>query len=790
MRTNISNGAMDNPISILSDDSEVSYLPMNQEGFIDLSRESNEDERDVGPIPDYRATLFSTTNPLISGPQVEVVKREFDDDEIDMNPSLPSKKPRQEESILDAEIEKATHVLSTASESSNAKAETTSIISNIIEATTSLPPTDTAVNNVKGMSTEPNSHLFDYDQEYVSRLDRSEIPSDVEDLPLLTTRELAELELALQIEKSPNDDGWPNDWNGTLDMIYTDILLDKDRISENPHGKRKTMTFCEWVSRHTKDKDDFRGIRLLFSFVYHMVGTPAMAKKILAYSVQRPVNTIDERQRTIEEAIKRISYDQTVLTQDGWTTRKADSPEGSVGGAFLIGRSIVWKKYDAVVIAFIRDEERDLWKALWTEDNETFDLEADELQEALKTWERKISRERRSQDIVHSSSISNGQLRSKKTFSFDNFWVEGAEYGIILATPPHDNNPKSSRIKWPARILHMKELNSSSSQGTARRNSARTTIQIVFLAPYWNSNKIASKGRETLNGHHEPEAVRSDAFSSGAHFEYAKVDASEDVIFQYPYDCNVISIDKLRKAFSFTRLPNSAFPRYLDSHRLAMALRLYACNHLRKSSAITSLTDLHPLSIRAPEFPSVVLNLPYDYILSQLPHPSDLAFRPPNEDEHELTENVLNIKFILESMSPPLCWNPEEKSTNPERNLNNLIMSPLDSPRLQRIGGLARVTLSEEGRLEISCFTSDEFFVKLLDNDSCGGSELRIIRDQLEYLLTQLNHLNHNAVGLKRREVLEKLDSFLLKCMDIKVRIASILLCLFSCRTYTYLISF
>jgi hypothetical protein len=221
-----------------------------------------------------------------------------------------------------------------------------------------------------------------------------------------------------------------------------------------------------------------------------------------------------------------------------------------------------------------------------------------------------------------------------------------------------------------------------------------------------------------------------------------------------------------------------------------MALRQYAYLHLRKCSAITSLTDFHPLTIRAPEFPSVVLNLPYDFILAQLPHPSDLASRPPNEDENELTEHVLNIKFILESMSPPLCWNPEEKGNNHESNTKS-IMSPLESPRLQRrISDLASVTLPTESCLDISQYTSDIFFLNLLEyDDSCRNSELKIIGDHLEYLLTQLNQLNHHTFGLKTRENIEKLGSFLLKCLDVKVWTFEMSLSLFLPTAFSYTLS-
>jgi len=766
---------MDNPILILIDESETLDSPMDHAEFVDLSRDTDEvDGNELSSSLDHRATSDNSTTPYPAEsacPQNEIIKREHDNviEGGDKGESyyLPSKKIRHEERLASTEEEETVNSLSPTAESNAKEQETTLTKSKNIETASCLPPTAAAAKSNETFL-QSTIHSSDYDQEFLSRLDLSAIPPDVEHLPILTSRELAELELAIQIEKPPAKAEWPSDWSGSLDMLYTDILLDKDRISENPQGKRKTMSFIECVARNTKDKDDFRGIRLLFSFVYHMDGTPPMAQKILAYSLQRFANTIEERRRFIEEAMRRISYDPIVLSQDGWTTKKSDHPQGPSGGAYLIGRVIIWKKFEAIIIAFVRDEDRDLWKAIWTDDNETFDLEADELQEALKAWEKRVSREKRVPDTANSSTISNGQLREKKTSTHEaslNFWVEGAEYGIILAVPP--DSPKTSRISWPARILHMKELKTSSSQGFVRRNSSRATVQIVFLAPYWNGNKTTSKGKEALNGHHEAEAIRNDAFSYGIHFEYAVVEASENTIFQYPYDCtnDVLSIDKLRAAFSFTRLPKTAFPRYLDSHRLAMALRRYACLHLRKSSATTSLTDCHPMSIRAPDFPSVVLNLPYNYILSQLPHPSDMASRLPNEDEHESTEHILNIKLILESMCPPLCWNIERNNTNLGGVYKN-ISSPIKSPRLQRKGDLISTTLSGERTIDINQFTQDVFFLNLIKDDTCTTPELEIIREQMTYLLTQLNQLSHNPSVLQKHDAV---GSFLLKCLDVKV---------------------
>ncbi len=60
------------------------------------------------------------------------------------------------------------------------------------------------------------------------------------------------------------------------------------------------------------------------------------------------------------------------------------------GEAFHIGRKIIWQGHEAIVIAFTPDETYGgLWKALFVEDLETFDLESGELQNAIRKWESK-----------------------------------------------------------------------------------------------------------------------------------------------------------------------------------------------------------------------------------------------------------------------------------------------------------------------------------------------------------------------------------------------------------------
>jgi hypothetical protein len=216
------------------------------------------------------------------------------------------------------------------------------------------------------------------------------------------------------------------------------LKINRGQLAKNPHAKKITLPFCECIAKQACHSNDFKGVTLLFSYVYHMTGTPYMAKKIMAYYIKRVAKTIPERLEFILEAIRRISYDPIVLEQDGWTTTKSEIPEGCSGGAYLIGRRAIWQRYEAVVIAFVRDEDiGDLWKAMWLEDNDTFDLEADELQEALQKWERKHAvKQKKAYANIGIKPNIDGKIKEPKPKSntkFHNSFLASNEF-LVLRT--------------------------------------------------------------------------------------------------------------------------------------------------------------------------------------------------------------------------------------------------------------------------------------------------------------------------------------------------------------------
>eukprot|EP00978_Attheya_sp_CCMP212_P030461 scaffold112084_cov63-Attheya_sp.AAC.4 len=551
-----------------------------------------------------------------------------------------------------------------------------------------------------------------------SIVDLSPIPK-VNPLPRPTPRDIAELEGCLQISskfEQTSENSWREDWSGNLQLIDKEIVVNTDRIALNPQVKPIKMIVSEWVSELAKGSDNLRVISLLFAFVYHMKGTPDMAKKIMAYAVQRSAKSANERLHFVLDAVRRISHDPTVLMQDGWTTIKAQRTDGPSDGAFLIGERIIWQKYEAVVIAFVRDEDiGDLWKAIWLEDLDTFDLEADELQEGMRKWLSKDAR-KKAKSLNSSGAMpllgltanrERSGLTSKPPASIrfaesSKFTVAGIDHGIILAA---SLNPKAHLgVFWPARVMHVSEIRAHGLNPASRRSSSKNEIYIVFLAPYWNG-QYSFRPKSTFGA---VSSYAKESFSTGPMFEVEAIEVSATTIQPYPYggeDSSSLSIDKLRSSFKFLGLPGPAFDRFLDSHRLAACLKHYArWEHSKKSSlhlngvkdagAFASLSDSHPMSVQTAIFPSagkilttvfaqwvkgmvesrftierishfyffvrrpLVLNLPFDYILKNLPGPNN------SQDNEEVTEPTIRLHLVLEAMRPPFCWETNKKENH------------------------------------------------------------------------------------------------------------------------------
>lgn len=448
----------------------------------------------------------------------------------------------------------------------------------------------------------------------------------------LTGLERTELEKMFEIsQKNP----WREDWAGNLAFADEEIL--------NPDLKgRKKQSFRQslllWATNNSNNR---RLLHNLMRFVSNLKSTPAEARRILAAADPSSVSDL-------EQAIRRTTYDPVVLKQDGWSTERSKDPEGATGGAYWIGDMVRVQNSDAVVLAFVYDPEiGDLWKVAWTEDGEllTFDLEAEELQEARKKW---IRRQTSSTKIQPDSA----SRKSSRFVSSEKFTLPGVEEGIVLAASLSKNARQG--VYWPARVMHPSENGGNTT--TSKRSSTKQKLDLVFLAPFWDSDNTYARTRK-IEGLSESGPL---AFQNPALFQVELVEASYEMMQPYPFDPDRgIDIDQLRNSFRFTGLPKSAFSRFLDSHRLALALKAYGRKHAGRSNspanmATAGLFETHPMAVGAPIYPTVVLHLPFSFILSQLP--------PAESYENTMapSEPVLEIAGIVNAMKPPNSWGSSE----------------------------------------------------------------------------------------------------------------------------------
>ena len=199
------------------------------------------------------------------------------------------------------------------------------------------------------------------------------LPENCDALAPLTNTERKELERYLDFSK---EETWRGDWIGNL------CFADKD--VSNPDGKsreRSKKALFHWAE---KGKLSRKLLNNLVRHVYNLDATPPQAKKILGSADPNSVESI-------QDAVRRVSYDPTVLEQDGWTTIKSKEPVGASGGPFRIGERVFWQGFEGVVIAYVHDHDiGDLWKAMWLEELDTFDLEVEELEDARRRFERKM----------------------------------------------------------------------------------------------------------------------------------------------------------------------------------------------------------------------------------------------------------------------------------------------------------------------------------------------------------------------------------------------------------------
>eukprot|EP00529_Nitzschia_sp_RCC80_P007986 CAMPEP_0113523390 /NCGR_PEP_ID=MMETSP0014_2-20120614/45681_1 /TAXON_ID=2857 /ORGANISM="Nitzschia sp." /LENGTH=1339 /DNA_ID=CAMNT_0000421479 /DNA_START=318 /DNA_END=4335 /DNA_ORIENTATION=+ /assembly_acc=CAM_ASM_000159 len=488
------------------------------------------------------------------------------------------------------------------------------------------------------------------------------IASSPSPLEQLKDKEKTELEKAFDFQQ--NDLSWDDDWVGDLSLLDIEIPN-----PDSKKGEKSKKTLLSWAEEENNRKS-LRLLNNLIHSVYNHPGTPNQAKRILADADPKSLSSL-------HLATQRVSYDPEVLKQDGWTITKATEPEGASGGSFRIGEKVIWQSYEGVVIAYLHDDDLgDLWKAMWVDDLKTFDLELEELEEGRKKYIRKTAKLAKA-GAGSSAAVGKGPWYNRA--GSEDFSVEGIEHGIVMAT----SYSRGARhgVFWPARVLHASELRIK--QG--KRASARVAkVDVVFLAPYWNSSPtlIGSAGKR-------PDALSSsvarhgeDFFNAGLLFEVESIDVSSDTIIAYPYDAfSGLDLDELLSSFKFSGLPKAAFSRFANSHRLALGLKTYSQQELKSQvasdidRATASLMEAHPLAVQTAHFPSAVLHLPFDHILSQMPHPTN----PSSTDDGSNVEPPLLFGKMLEAMSVPQCWGRDETETSKRQETSdkNLLSPPI-----------------------------------------------------------------------------------------------------------------
>ncbi|GAX15787.1 histone deacetylase 6 [Fistulifera solaris] len=443
----------------------------------------------------------------------------------------------------------------------------------------------------------------------------------------LSDFEIKELERVLQFHVPPEQDEWRPDWSGNIAYLDKEVTNPKVPVKEKKSSFKQP--FITWAQNIPGAAT---WVYNLLRYVYHKDGTPSSARAMI-----RSVDASNVQ--AMEEAVRRMSYDPDVLREDGWVTKRVLTPVGATGGAYHIAAKIRWMESDAVIIAYVHDAEiGDLWKALWIDEKTCFDLEYEEVLKAKRKWERKY---------ISSLQTDNNRKSARYGGNAD-YIVPGIHYGIVLAA----SFGKGARpgVYWPARVMHVSEAVGTTQVG--KRNSAKQKVDLIFLAPYWQADHSAARSRKPDGMSEAPVS----AFASVPLFLLESVEATDEMIKEYTFGANgKLDMNELRMSFQFTGLPKQVFQRYVDGHRLAMALKLYAKNHLHAKMTPTDrasagLFETHVMSIQAPHFPRVILELPFAYILDQLNRVND-GKRLMSEEEQPL-----QLHEIVKVMEPPGCW--------------------------------------------------------------------------------------------------------------------------------------
>mmetsp|Transcript_7604 Transcript_7604/g.15292 ORF Transcript_7604/g.15292 Transcript_7604/m.15292 type:complete len:1242 (+) Transcript_7604:218-3943(+) len=483
---------------------------------------------------------------------------------------------------------------------------------------------------------------------------KGEQPPPLKDLPRLPYLPQVEIEglgRMLQLESKPDGTcNWPEDWSGNLTLFFKEIEV------KSVQGRNVYVPFA------THYRKDWRTLIKFFAYVMTLKDIPEMAQRILIYSAVKESETAIQKHGFMTEAVQRTLYDKDVLVEDKWlieptivpTDEEDEDEEGNVRrgkdslGTHFIGRSVWWERSEAIVLAFVRDSDiGDLWKIKWIDETDTCDLEHAELMKGLKAWDRKCakkmdnSRGSKRGATTYGDGTSYPYKKNKSRNGDPEYIVDGCMGGIVLATSFNHN--ARNDVLWPARIMHDDEVKNINSGKKMKGN----TVNVVFFSPYWTSS--GARGGGSRGGGY---------VISPAIFEMEVVDANKKMIQSYPFDgsSDELDIEELRMSFSLTGLPINNFKFYVDAHRLAMGFKKYGSTHNTEGSSasleVAELRDCHIMSLKTPNFPSGLLELPWSYILQNLSDPSGTSVESATKSLPK--EPILDLERLLATLKAPL----------------------------------------------------------------------------------------------------------------------------------------
>ena len=292
-------------------------------------------------------------------------------------------------------------------------------------------------------------------------------------------------------------------------------------------------------------------------------------------------------------------------------------------------------------------------------------------------------------------------------------------------------------------------------------------MQVVFLAPFWNGSATSTAKADV-----------EDPFSLGQLFEIEILEVTDITLKKYPFD--KFSVEDIKSQFRFLGLPQAVISRYLDANRVAMALKEFARKHIRSNyqpgdeDAFVSaqLTGSHAMSVLAPIFPHQVLQIPYEFILKQLPRANEHSMLVDSDEAD--SETVIDIKSIVESMTPPFCFGRKSithgtgLALSPERSQKaKLVMSPV--PNFTPMSQDSENADGGDSIWSVGNFAS-ELLIDLFEaSQSSSDRTLSNLANMLDSLLLQMKELSTKFDDLSNEKRKKELLVILRQCFLVKV---------------------